>query len=325
MIINDIVYGQQKIKDKLVIDLIHSPEMQRLKGINQYGTLGLWDQKYNTTRFEHSVGVYFLLRRFNASYHEQIAGLLHDINHTAFSHVIDYLLGNPQLQEHGDKNHENILRNSSIPKLLERHNIKIGELLEKDKFSLLEKPLPDLCCDRIDYCLRDSLLYGTSTSEDINLLLDSFIVYNKEIIVKNKKNALKLASVYLNTSRELWVNHIQSGIFQLSADAFKMGLQKGIIAEKDFYLTDSMLLNKLIQANESEIIEKFTVIRNHGVKKGSKDDYDFIAYGKARYIDPKFIENNKIKRVSGIDEGFRKAINEFKEKVSRGFYIKISK
>lgn len=323
MIVDDKVYGKQEIKDELIINLINSKEMQRLKGINQYGTWGLWNQKYNTTRFEHSLGVYFLLKRFKASYIEQIAGLLHDINHTAFSHVIDYVLGDPKIQEHGDKHHESILLNSSIPKLLEKYRIKVEQVLDKDAFSLLENPLPDLCCDRIDYCMRDSLIYGTATIEDVKIVLSSITAYNNEIIMKNRESAKKLANMYLSTSKEFWVNFIQTGIYRLAADAFKLGLRRRIITEQDFYLMDQQLLDKLLHSGDKEIIEKFKVITNQSIKIGTKEDHDLVAHGKARFIDPKFTEENEIKRLSDIDENFKKEIKNFKERINRGFYIKL--
>ena len=40
-----------------------------------------------TTHFEHSLGAFILVRRLDAALDEQIAALLHDASHTAFSHV----------------------------------------------------------------------------------------------------------------------------------------------------------------------------------------------------------------------------------------------
>ena len=54
----------------------------------------LADPNISTSRFEHSLGVCHLIKILNGSQKEQIAGLLHDIPHTAFSHVIDYVLEN---------------------------------------------------------------------------------------------------------------------------------------------------------------------------------------------------------------------------------------
>ena len=35
-----------------------------------------------------------LIKKLGGSVEEQIAGLLHDVSHTAFSHVIDYVFDN---------------------------------------------------------------------------------------------------------------------------------------------------------------------------------------------------------------------------------------
>ena len=43
------------------------------------------------TRYEHSVGVMLLARRVGGGLREQVAALLHDVSHTAFSHVIDHV------------------------------------------------------------------------------------------------------------------------------------------------------------------------------------------------------------------------------------------
>ena len=49
--------------------------MQRLKRVNQYGAGFYRFAHLTTNRFEHCV-VYLLLRQFNATLEEQIAGLL---------------------------------------------------------------------------------------------------------------------------------------------------------------------------------------------------------------------------------------------------------
>ena len=52
------------------------------------------------TRFEHSLGVFALLRRLRAPRREQVAGLLHDISHTAFSHAVDFVFTSEEQDHH---------------------------------------------------------------------------------------------------------------------------------------------------------------------------------------------------------------------------------
>jgi uncharacterized protein len=323
MIIDDKVYGKRNIADKLVIDLVNTPEMKRLKGVNQYGTWGIWDKKYDTSRFEHSVGVYLLLQRLGAGRLEQIAGLLHDINHSAFSHVIDYVHGDPTVQEHGDNNHERIIRKSKIPGILRAHNLDIEQILRKQDFQILENQLPDVCADRFDYCLRDSLLFGTAGKDDITALLNSVIVYDHEMVMADKASAQRFADIYLATSRQFWVNPVQTGIFQLAANSFKKALREKTISEDDLYMTDSEVLEKLRKAMDPDIMINFAIIKDHAIAAGTRWNHDFKAYGKARYIDPRYLNGSGMQRLSESDKNYRKEIEQFKKEIDRGFYIRI--
>lgn len=91
MIISDVLYGEFEV-DQVVEELILSKSVQRLKGIHQTGASYLVNKEWNVTRFDHSVGVMLLVKKLGGSVEEQIAGLLHDVSHTAFSHVVDYVL-----------------------------------------------------------------------------------------------------------------------------------------------------------------------------------------------------------------------------------------
>ena len=91
MLIEDAVYGDRELKEEVLKELIDSRPFQRLKNIHQAGPQPFFMYKYPMTRYEHSIGVMLLLRDHGASLEEQIAGLLHDVPHTAFSHMVDFV------------------------------------------------------------------------------------------------------------------------------------------------------------------------------------------------------------------------------------------
>ncbi len=76
MLITDALYGSFEI-DGVLEELILSEPVQRLKGIYQAGASFLVNSKWNISRFEHSIGVMLLIKKFGGSVEEQIAGLLH--------------------------------------------------------------------------------------------------------------------------------------------------------------------------------------------------------------------------------------------------------
>ena len=72
----DPIHGSVQITDPVIVELIESTPLQRLKRVDQYGYRPLWvkpDVKIgplDSSRFVHSVGVYLLLRRFGAALDE---------------------------------------------------------------------------------------------------------------------------------------------------------------------------------------------------------------------------------------------------------------
>ncbi len=82
------LYGKFELSGDIE-ELINTNVFQRLKKIHQGGAIFLINPNINHTRFEHSIGVMLLIKNLGGSIEEQIAGLLHDISHTAFSHLID--------------------------------------------------------------------------------------------------------------------------------------------------------------------------------------------------------------------------------------------
>ena len=101
MDIKDEIYGEFKVAEPVLISLINSQPIQRLKGIDNYGIPKEMYQFPGFSRFDHSLGVLLLLRRLGAGIEEQVAGLLHDVSHTAFSHVVDWAIGDSEKEDLG--------------------------------------------------------------------------------------------------------------------------------------------------------------------------------------------------------------------------------
>src|SRR3954462_8272027 len=97
---DDRVYGEAEVNDPGGGALIVCPTCRRLEGIKQAGPSALAFPFKTVTRFEHSLGVHILLRTLGAGLREQVAGLLHDISHTAFSHAVDFVFSSDEQDHH---------------------------------------------------------------------------------------------------------------------------------------------------------------------------------------------------------------------------------
>lgn len=143
------------------------------KKIHQYGVSYYTTYKEEYNRYDHSVGVFAILRMKGASLDEQIAGLLHDVSHTAFSHVGDWVFGNEQQDKsYQDLIHASFLEQSELGAILEKHGFKIEQILPNEElFPALECSLPNLSADRIDYNLQGAYYQGFLTYNEVQKVI----------------------------------------------------------------------------------------------------------------------------------------------------------
>jgi len=163
MLISDELYGDFEIVDPVAIDIINTPAFQRLKRINQYGGVNfIYPGRFQTSRYDHSLGVYRLLVNFRAGREVQLNGLIHDIGHTAFSHTVDQALGSKSEDFHENNMHliEGI---EEVYELFRQAGITVKAV---EEFPEIKKSLPDIGADRLDYVLRD---YLAATGEKAEL------------------------------------------------------------------------------------------------------------------------------------------------------------
>ena len=101
-IINDPVFGFINIPKGLIMEVVTHPIVQRLHRIKQLGLSSMVYPGAQHTRFQHSLGAFFLMteaihslrgKGVEITDHEaesvKIAILLHDVGHGPFSHVLE--------------------------------------------------------------------------------------------------------------------------------------------------------------------------------------------------------------------------------------------
>lgn len=213
--IKDRVYGEIEISEPMLVEIINSPSLQRLKKISQAGYFepyfpGTWH-----SRFEHSLGVCILLKKYGASIEEQIAGLIHDVSHSAFSHCIDYVLsaGSEKEHCHQDNVFYDYIKKTEIPEILRKYNFDVEYILDESNFPLEEKNLPQLCADRIDYSLRTALVFNEI--DGARFFLENLYVEDREdggSLSQGQKQLLCITRVMLSLPPMLILDEATSSI-----------------------------------------------------------------------------------------------------------------
>ncbi|HIH28345.1 MAG TPA: HD domain-containing protein [Thermoplasmata archaeon] len=235
-IVRDPIHGDIKITGCLV-DLLETPEVQRLHNIKQLGFAHLVFPGAHHTRFEHSLGSSMI-----ASQIADILGLkeeertlltcaaqLHDIGHGPFSHTLESILLQRFGVDHVDLTEKLILgkyaifeekerafvTSPSVHEILEKHEVSKKEICGIIRGKPSKKPYlgqllnSTIDVDQLDYLMRDSYYTGVAYGLiDLQRLLRTMMIYKGNLAMMRKgvsvvenilmARALMYSSVYFH-------------------------------------------------------------------------------------------------------------------------------
>jgi len=202
-IFSDPVHGFISVPKNLIMDLIQTPEVQRLRRIRQLGIGHLVFPGAEHTRFNHALGAMALMQDAVANLKEKgtpispeehtaalAVALLHDVGHGPYSHTLEHELID-------DFEHEDMSRvllvelNDRLDGQLDRALAIFDDSYERSFFHQLVSSQLDM--DRLDYLRRDSFYTGVAEGEvGVQRLLKTMRVHpvdggtDSEIMVEGK-------------------------------------------------------------------------------------------------------------------------------------------
>ena len=313
MLIKDKIYGNFQIDSPILIDLIKSKPLQRLKGISQMGPPDKYYHLKGYSRYEHSVGVMLLLKYLGASIEEQIAGLLHDISHTAFSHVIDWVIGSGHIENFQDNQHIDYFLKTEVKNILKKYGYNPVKIANNKNYSLLERDLPKLCADRIEYSIREFPLLIAKKC------FAGFTVFNNRIIFKNRKTAYLFAVNFLKRQKIHWGGYEAVTRYCLFAKVLKFALNNKLIKFSDFMKDENYIVTRIETISDIKIKEILSLLKKKNLTHLPKAKT--ISHKKFRYVDPEFIIDNKLIRLSIVDREFKQMIEEARKENKKGIKV----
>ena len=319
--INDRLYGETTFEEPVLIELLNSRAMQRLKGISQFGLPKEFCPFPGFSRYEHSVGVAILLKKLKAGLEEQVAGLTHDVSHPAFSHLVDWVLGNREKEDHQDRNHKKIVSSSDIPEILNRHGFEPERIIDVKKYGLLEREAPDLCADRVDYAIREFKTWAAPSI--VGDCLDNLVNHNGRIEFYTADSAINFAFAYAKCQREHWGGAECTVRWEIFSQALKTALKNGIIKEDDFYMEDEQILRKLRVNGNVEIGIALEMLDRKRLKlRENSENPQYKLKKKFRYIDPAYINKREVHKLSGL-KSYRAFLDEQRAINEKGVNVDI--
>ena len=294
---NDRVYGHVRIDDPEILGLIEGPTFQRLKGIRQAGPSAIAFPFKSVTRFEHSVGVYLLLRHLDAGRLEQVAGLLHDISHTAFSHAVDFLVTSEE-QDHHESLKPLLLHRPDVVAALDRMGFAPEAFYDDSRHPLLERPLPWLCADRLDYFLRDGMACQVVRRPDVARILGAVEVVDDTIVLNDPGVARLAVRLFEVMNRDWWASGVEAYIYNEFAEALREAFRRGVLSEDDLLSEDDKVLAKLDAAKVPEVDAVLARIRRFDPSYA--EGYVPKISPKQRRIDPPVKVGSSFQRLSEL-------------------------
>lgn len=310
----DVIWEHVSIEDKDILQIIKHPAIERLKRIwiSTYGYL--FELKRNSTRFEHSMGVYLLLRNFGAAKVEQIAGLIHDVSHTALSHVSTYAFqGKYTGTEFHELQQKKFINDSGLSNLLEKLGYNPDELLHEKQHTLLENELPDICADRIDYALRDGLHLQILSRQQVETVIKGLKVHKGQFVFKNQESAFIYSFNFFLLNLMFYGSPTEAHFNNDFGNLVKHAVKIGVLREEDWFTDDIRLTRKLKRSTNTRIKKWLEKYNNRLVVFEDRNNPDVVFPKKIRVVDPKILVKGKLARLSQISPVYKKIITDYKD------------
>lgn len=254
--VHDNVHGNIYL-DPLSLKFIDTEQFQRLRDLKQLGAAHMVYPGAVHTRFEHSLGVYWLageavqmLKKYQGlelgidNFDIQtvkLAGLLHDVGHGPFSHLFqsEFL---PLVMNGTEWSHEQ-MSTKMVDHIVDKHHIDVdSEMMRKVKEMILassgsapkndageKRFLYDIVAngrngvdvDKFDYIVRDSRACGLGCSFEFQRLMQTMRVMGDEICYRAKEylTVHKLFATRADLYRTVYVHPKVKAIELMIVDA----------------------------------------------------------------------------------------------------------
>ncbi|MEH7383838.1 HD domain-containing protein [Bacillus sp. JJ1521] len=176
-VFKDPVHSYVHVQDQVIWELVATSEFQRLRRIRQLGTTYFTFHGAEHSRFNHSLGVYEIVRRIiDDVFRERpllneeerllclCAALLHDLGHGPFSHSFEKVFH----YDHEEFTQAIIVGDTEVNRVLKQVGDdfpkKVAEVIAKTYKNKLVVSLisSQIDADRMDYLLRDAYYTGVS-------------------------------------------------------------------------------------------------------------------------------------------------------------------
>lgn len=294
------IYSQE-IPD-FFLPFFESATLRRLGDISQNcGTeyAKFYDFKFNLSRLDHSLGVGLIVWYFTRDQKQALAGLFHDISHSVFSHVGDFVLGDAIYQESSEQHTTKLISEDPvIMRELQKLGLSVSDVDDYTKYAIADNNGPQLSADRLEYTLSSAITLGHRTIDQIRAMFQNITkTLNEkgedELIFRDLAIAEDFGLLSIENDSGCFSSYESIASMSYLAEILKYMLEKKMITTMEMYtLGDSDIIQMIVTSNDTKLIGMWEFINNtryykiHLTKPANCDKFLVNSLAKRRYIDP---------------------------------------
>ncbi len=320
-------FGTFNVEDPVVFALLKTDAMQRLKRVEQSGICSFVRDTYSFTRYDHSIGVFLLCRMFGATLQEQVAALLHDVSHTVFSHTGDFVFDHNGEGAYQDMIHEWYIKQTDLYAVLEQYEMAYVITDEfKDQCKILERDLPDICADRLEYNLHVGICEGLISQDDALFILLHLKYIDGRWYFDDQSAASRFGLLTIDLTRNLWGSLWNGFVNIYAGDMLKYALDKEILTINEMHFGfDYDIWQKLHAVNNEVLNVYLKQLKKYAnaYRFAIDGSYDYYYRPKCRAVDPWVLCQGEFLRLSEIDKLYKQEYQKLKDQCDNGWYIKV--
>lgn len=314
----DLFYYPINALPEQLTGLLEVPELTRLDDVGmhcgcEYTGFPIFRHLDKYSRYEHSLGCALITYRFTKDPVQATAALFHDISTPVFSHTIDFLNGDYERQESTELATEQVIKSSrAIMDHLKKWGTDPDLVCDYHMYPVADNDPPGLSADRLEYTLSNLINFGFMEPAEVRRIFEDITLSENGgapgLFFRSPEAARAFGFGALKCSA-IYVREEDRYSMQRLSEVIASAMESGVLELRDLYTTETVVIGKLMSdPGTRELWKRYRCL-------STLTDVPVFGSGrvitaKKRYIDPPVLGMG---RLSGIDPGFRKAMESFLE------------
>ncbi len=281
---------------KFIDKYLECEEFKRLDKIGMFcgcDYTSLFTPRFWYSRLDHSFSTALMTYRFTKDKQQTILALFHDLGTPAFSHCVDFMLGDSKNQSKSEKSVKDIVFSSEkLKNLLLKDKVPLDIFDDYESYTIVENSKPKICVDRLDgiFSLNSILMHTHSIEQVAEVYKNMVILKNefneKEIGFLNTESAEKFYEMASKYTIEMQDNE-DKFVMQFIADNLKLLINRNKITLEDLYNLGEQEILSILKRENGENLKAFNYAKK--LKRSEEPEpmwYNVSVDAKKRYVLP---------------------------------------